>query len=101
MLEVTRSGTFTVEGNGSARKVQGASAQISHDFHSVWVGDVGLSGLSHEGPDLCCRILHDLKQGCDLLLAHERLVALHVEIDVGNLAARNFVHAFGTAAVGG
>ena len=99
MLEVNRPRPIAIERNGRARKIQRPPLVIGHYFHGIRVLHVEFRRMGLQRADGGRRVLHNFQQRRDLFQSDQRLIALHVDIDIGGLAAGNFVYSLRAAAV--
>ena len=97
MLAVSGKAAVAIEGDGGARKVEGAIVAGGDDFDGVGIGDVGGGAADGEGGDLDLGALEQLQHGCEVAGREERLVALDVDVDVGGDGLGDGVDAVGAA----
>ena len=83
MLEILCSGAVTIVGNRCAGEIESPSRRIRHHLHRVWIVDVGRRCRRHERSHLHRRILHHFNQPGDVLRPGKRLIALHVQVNIG------------------
>ena len=100
VLEVARAGAIAVEGNRGSRKIERAAVRGSHNFDCVRIADVFRWARSLHRSHLHGRVFHHVEQRGNLFGAHQRFVALHVDVHIRRDRVRHFMHALGSAAVG-
>src|SRR6267142_5298877 len=101
MLEVADVASLVaVERNRRARKIECAALSVGDHFDRIGILNVMRGARCLDRPNIASGIFHQFDQSVDMIGMRERLVALHVDVNVGGNGLRDFVHAIGAAAVG-
>src|ERR1035438_3520460 len=90
---------IAIERNGGSRKVERSAIQRSDHLHGIGIGYILGCARSFERADLDAFLLHQPKQDVEMLAPGQRLIALHVHVNVSLDGLRNFVDAVGAAAM--
>src|SRR6476646_3229065 len=97
MLEVRRRTLIAIMRDRGPREIKSAPVCVGHYLYRVWIRNVFCATRRSQRAYLHRRIRHHVEQGSNMFGTSQRLVALHVEINVCRGEIRDLVDALGSA----